>query len=51
MLLLYVNVILRVQSYYIFRKKHKNKHKISLKTCTIRNNYVILQPETPIFGD
>ena len=50
MLLLYVNVILRVQSYYIFRKKHKNKHKISLKTCTIRNNYVILQPETPIFG-
>ena len=25
-------------------------HKISLKTCTIRNNYVILQPETLILG-
>ena len=42
--------LFRVQRYDIFGKKHKNKHKISLETCTIRNNYVILQPETPIFG-
>jgi len=42
--------LLRVQRYDIFGKKHKNKHKISSETCTIRNNYVILQPETPIFG-
>ena len=40
-----VSHLFRVQRYDIFSKKHKNKHKISLKTCTIRNNYVILQPE------
>ena len=45
-----VSHLFRVQRYDIFSKKHKNKHKISLKTCTIRNNYVILQPETLIFG-
>ena len=45
-----VSQLFRVQRYDIFSKKHINKHKISLKTCTIRNNYVILQPESTNFN-
>ena len=42
--------LLRVQRYDIFGKKHKNKHKISLETCTIQKKCVLLQPETLFFG-
>ncbi len=34
--------LLRVQRYDIFGKKHKNKHKISLETCTIQKKCVLL---------